>query len=217
MTILHDHDLFVFDLDGTLVDSLDDIAASVNRVRRARRLEPLDRDQVRDYVGHGVRRLIERSFGPDLTPEIVAGALEDFLSDYAVNATVATRPYPGVERALAELHSGGKALAVLTNKPAAIAREILEKLDLARFFFFTGGGDTWPERKPHPRGLIEIARQAGVPIGRTVLVGDTAVDVDTARAAGASVAGVTYGFRPDEIRASRPDIIVDSLEELLSG
>lgn len=215
---LSDCDLFVFDLDGTLIDSLDDIAASLNRVRKEYGLPEQSPEVVRELVGRGARWLVEQSIALEASAApAIDPLLARFLADYSRNATVATRPYPGAERTLAGLRARKKRLAVLSNKPEAISRSILTALGLAHFFGTIAGGDTWAERKPHPRGLLEIARHEGVPIARTALVGDTGIDVATARAAGAMAIGVSFGFRPTETRDAGPDLLIDSLEELVSG
>lgn len=213
------YDLIVFDLDGTLTDSLPDIAVSVNHALVRLGLPPIDIRRVREHVGEGVRRLIARSLDPRGAidaPEdtrLFGLALDLFLRHYRAHAVCWTRPYPGVVDVLDAL--SGRPLAVLTNKPIEMTRRILAELSLASRFTEILGGDSLPERKPSPVGLVHLARSHGVAPRRTLMVGDSGIDMRTARAAGAGAAGVTWGYRPEEVRAAEPDHILDSIEDLL--
>jgi phosphoglycolate phosphatase len=206
--------LVVFDLDGTLIDSSQDLAAAVNRaLRRAAPDAPaLREDVVRTFIGSGARVLITRSVAEAGLPQSVDDVLALFLEEYRRGLLDATRLYPGTEDALSRLHD--RRLAVLTNKPGDMSRAILEGLGVAdRFFRIYGAGDI-DARKPDPAGLRRIAEEAGVDAAEAVMVGDSGIDVRTGRAAGAFTAGVTYGFDADSFRADPPDILVRSLTEL---
>lgn len=206
--------LIVFDLDGTLVDSSRDLANAVNAALQ--RIDPsapsLALDVVRSFIGSGARNLVARSLvhaGVALPPE---DALPLFLEEYARRLTEHTRFYPGVEDALDRLSA--HPLAVLTNKPGDMSRRILDVLGAGpRFFRVYGGGDL-PSRKPDPDGLMRLMAQAMATPRTTVMVGDSAIDVRTGRAAGARTVGVRYGFDPESLVSEPPDALVDGLQEL---
>ncbi len=206
--------LFVFDLDGTLADTREDITASVNHALRRFRVVPLSADRVTMYVGDGARALMERVLGPTAVREDLDRALVDFLAHYREACTRNTRLYPGVTEALAGLR--GKDLAVLTNKPELHTLKILSTLKILGAFRKVVSGDgPWP-KKPDPAGLLSLVEGLGHPKDRALLVGDSGVDVQTARAAGVSVAFVTYGFRPEAAREHAPDHVLSSLTDLLT-
>ena len=186
--------LFVFDLDGTLVDSRRDIADAANALLEACGAEPLSEERVGRMVGDGAATLIARAFAAcDIEP--LPDALDRFLALYARRLLNHTRPYPGVAGLLDALGGRG-ALAVLTNKPIAATREILSGLDLARHFpeHAVIGGDGPLARKPDPAGLRHLSETAGVPLDATLLIGDSVIDWRTARAAAASICVARYGF-----------------------
>jgi phosphoglycolate phosphatase len=201
--------LAVFDLDGTLVDSVDDLAASVNHALASVGLPPRRRDEVEAFVGEGARRLVERAVGG--RAELVDPALAAWHEHYEAHCLDRTRPYPGIEEALARARCP---LAVLTNKPGPMARKILAGLGLLdRFAEVVGGGEA--PRKPDPAGLLGLVARAGATPAASVLVGDSAVDVATGRAAGVRVVAVTWGLvRPDALRAAGATELVDRAEEL---
>ncbi|HET6897203.1 MAG TPA: HAD-IA family hydrolase [Vicinamibacteria bacterium] len=206
--------LVVFDLDGTLIDSSRDLASAVNRaLRRAAPDAPsLDEDVVRSFVGSGARILITRSVAAARLERSVDEVLPLFLEEYRRGLLDATRLYPGTEEALERLRD--RPLAVLTNKPGDMSRAILEGLGVAgRFFRIYGAGDI-DARKPDPAGLERIAEEAAVEVRATMMVGDSGIDVQTGRAAGALTAGVTYGFDAESFRDHPPDLLVRSLTEL---
>jgi len=206
--------LVVFDLDGTLIDSVTDIASAVNRMlaRKARTVAPLPLDTVRAFVGNGARELVSRVLAQTGAQVPLDEALDAFLDEYRVGLLDATRPYPGVVEGLDSMRD--RILAVLTNKPGDMSRTILEGLGLAaRFLRIAGGGD-FPGRKPDPAGLLMLLRETGVSAGEALMVGDSGVDVRTARNAGTRSAGVTYGLDPEGLAAAAPDMVVDSLAVL---
>jgi phosphoglycolate phosphatase len=206
--------LVVFDLDGTLIDSSRDLATAVNRAlqRTAPGAPVLPEDMVRSFIGSGARVLITRSLAQAAVARSVDEVLPVFLEEYARGLLDATRLYPGATEALDRLRFCP--LAVLTNKPGDMSRAILEGLGVAaRFFRIYGAGDV-DARKPDPAGLRRIAEEAGVEAEAAVMVGDSGIDVQTGRAAGALTAGVTYGFDPDSFRDDPPDLLVSSLTEL---
>jgi phosphoglycolate phosphatase len=207
--------LLVFDLDGTLIDSLDDIARAVNVMlaRRAPAAAPLTRDEVRAFVGEGARQLVARSLAARGVEDSPDEVLPSYLRDYREGLLVQTRLYPGVAEALDRLR--GHTLAVLTNKPGDLSRTILEGLGVAdRFARIWGGGDV-AGKKPDPAGLRALMRELGARPEETVLVGDSPVDVRTARAAGVRSVGVGYGFDPEGLAEEPPDARIDDLRSLV--
>jgi phosphoglycolate phosphatase len=206
--------LVVFDLDGTLVDSLADIATALNETlgHLARGTPSLPREAVRALVGHGARELVARALPRAGVRAPIEEALAVFIDFYERGLLNETRPYPGVVEGLDRLKD--RTLAVLTNKPGDMSRAILGGLGLDhRFFRIYGGGDV-PGRKPDPAGLRQLLEETSARPGEALMVGDSGVDVRTARNAGVAAAGVTYGFDPVGLAAERPDLLVDSLEAL---
>lgn len=183
----------LLDLDGTLVDSVPDLRAAINRVLDARRLPSLSRDEVASMVGDGVQPLVERAFaaqGAAADP----GAVADFLADYAAHASVETRLYPEAERTLRRMAANGWRLAVCTNKPEALARGLLADLGLGTLFAAVGGGDSFPVRKPDPAHLLATLRAAGGRSDRAVMAGDHANDVMAAEGAGLPSIFARWGY-----------------------
>ncbi len=180
--------LVVFDLDGTLVDSLDDLHASVSHALGALGLPPRSRAEVHGFVGEGVRLLLARAIAPH--DDLLEAALAAFQPHYEAHCLDRTRPYPGVEAMLA---GARRTLAVNTNKPGAMAREILGGLGLLPRFAAVVGGDEAP-RKPDPAGVLGIMARVGAAPRETTFVGDSRVDVATARAAGVAMVAVTWGY-----------------------
>jgi phosphoglycolate phosphatase len=193
--------LVVFDLDGTLVDSKQDLANAANALVEELGGHRLSEDAVADMVGEGAPVLVRRVLaGGHLDPD-TPGALPRFLELYDARLVEHTRPYDGVIEMLEALHPR-LPLAVLTNKPQTATERLLAALKLDRFFRQVVGGDTPAGRKPDPSGLEAIAGYAGVTIEATTLVGDSPIDLDTARRAGSRIVLVSYGFgfRSGELR-----------------
>ena len=186
--------LIVFDLDGTLIDSRRDIADAANALLRECGADALPEDRIGRMVGDGAATLVARAFAASGV-ERPADALERFVAIYGRALLNHTRAYDGILEALTAL-SGRASLAVLTNKPPASTRRILEGLDLARFFDADAviGGDGPFPRKPDPAGLRHLAARAGTAHDDTLLVGDSIIDWRTAKAASASICMARYGF-----------------------
>jgi phosphoglycolate phosphatase len=206
--------LVVFDLDGTLVDSSADLAAGVNAMlaRAAPDAAAIPVETIRTFIGSGARNLVAKSVAHVRAAVAPEDALPVFLEEYAARLTDSTRFYPGVEDALARL--SGCTLAVLTNKPGDLSRRILEALGAGERFFRVYGGGDLPSRKPDAAGLLKLMEEAGAGARDTVMVGDSAIDVRTGRAAGAITVGVTYGFDPESLAAEPPDAVLHSLADL---
>ena len=194
--------LIVFDLDGTLVDSKRDLANATNALLVECGAAPLPDDRIGRMVGDGAATLVARAFEASGIPR-PADALERFLAIYGAHLLDHTRPYPDVPDVLAALAERAD-LAVLTNKPLESTRRILEGLTLSRYFApdaVVGGDGPFP-RKPDPAGLRHLMARSGVDAGATLMVGDSAIDLNTARAASTTVYLVRYGFGFDALRAS---------------
>ena len=207
-------DLLIFDLDGTLVDSKLDLAQAVNATRSHMGMSPLDNERVYSYVGNGAPVLIRRAMGAQATEPEVQEALEFFLEYYREHYLDYTTLYPGVREALDRLRAAGKRMAVLTNKPVRISRAILEGLGVAGHFFQIYGGNSFDLKKPDPVGVSALMKETGIPADRCLMIGDSSVDIQTARNAGVASCGVTYGFQPETLADPAPDRLVDRLEEL---
>lgn len=184
----------VFDLDGTLIDSRQDIATAVNCVRAELGREALSIDAVRGMVGEGVRLLLERALG-FMPPAEFEAAYTSYLRHYDRVCLNTTELYPGIAD-LIDRAAGRLPLAVLTNKPERMSRRILEHLGLLRHFQSVIGGDSLPVRKPDPETLAAVAQALQLERPRLLLIGDSLIDAETARAAGCGLVLVSWGFRP---------------------
>ncbi len=206
--------LVVFDLDGTLIDATRDLATAVNRALAATvpGTPPIPEATIRSFIGEGALLLVSRSLsfaGVDLSPQHVLPVFLDCYRGCLLDTTVL---YPGVTDTLGAL--ADRTLAVLTNKPGDMSRTILEGLGVAsRFARIYGGGDL-PARKPDPVGLHRLLEENGLAADAAVLVGDSAVDVKTGRAASVRTVGVTYGLDPEGLLREGPDVLIDDIRQL---
>jgi len=208
-------DLLIFDLDGTLIDSKRDLADSVNAMRAWMGLHPIPDDHVYSYVGDGAPMLVRRAL-PGASEDDLERALRYFLAYYREHMLDATTLYPGVREALDRLHRAGAPLAVLTNKPVRFSERLIEGLGLAQHFFRIYGGNSFPEKKPHPVGIEKLMEESGAARERTVMVGDSAVDVRTARNARVQACGVAWGFQPETFADAPPDFVIGEMGELVA-
>lgn len=207
-------DLLIFDLDGTLIDSKLDLANSVNATREHMGLPPLENELVYSFVGNGAPVLLRRSMGVEMPQGDVDRALEFFLGHYREHMLDNTVLYPGVRQALDELRAAGRKMAVLTNKPVGASRGIIDGLGVGGHFFRVYGGNSFERKKPDPVGIERLMAEAAVSSERTLMIGDSAVDIQTARNAGVACAGVTWGFQPDSFKDDPPDIVVEQMPPL---
>jgi phosphoglycolate phosphatase len=207
-------DLLIFDLDGTLINSEQDLANSVNATRVYMGHEPIDAETVATWVGNGAPVLMRRAMGPDASDEDIERALAYFLDYYRQHMLDHTELYPGVRHGLDVLREAGVKLAVLTNKPVRFSQGILEGLGVGKHFFRVYGGNSFEQKKPHPIGVERLMAEAGTDRGSTMMVGDSYVDVRTARNAGVTAAGVTWGLQPESLKEDPPDLLVDRMDEL---
>jgi phosphoglycolate phosphatase len=207
-------DLVIFDLDGTLIDSSRDLANSVNATRAQLGLAALENETVYSYVGDGAPVLIRRALGPDYPDDAVERALEYFLSYYRDHMLDYTALYPGVREVLNSLHRAGMNMAVLTNKPVRFSQAIVNGLGLSGHFGRVYGGNSFEQKKPHPVGIETLMDEFRASREKTVMVGDSGVDVLTARNARVTACGVTWGFQPETFTAYAPDFLIDRPEQL---
>jgi phosphoglycolate phosphatase len=202
----------IFDLDGTLIDSKQDLIRSVNAMLVEMGREPLHEDTVSSYIGHGAPRLVARALGNGATEEECDRALKFFLAHYDEHKLDSTHAYPGVAEALEELRDFP--MAVLTNKPVRVSRKILEGLGLAKYFRAVYGGNSFETKKPDPLGAKRILEEFSAVPAEALMVGDSEVDVQTARNAGTLAAAVNYGFGTHDRESYPADIYLDRLTEL---
>jgi phosphoglycolate phosphatase len=206
-------DFLIYDLDGTLVDSLGDIASSVNSVRVDNGLEHLSLEQIRSYLGSGVNALISKAI-PD-NSEKVKQNVDGFKSYYKRRMLDTTVMFSGVKEMLESLKDKKK--AILTNKNEVYAKEIVEKLGIADYFAEVWGGDTLAVRKPDPKTILELIKTTKSKLSKTVMIGDSANDFLVTKAAGVRIIAVAYGYCDlDQIKAYRPDYIVKTPQEIAS-
>jgi phosphoglycolate phosphatase len=212
--------LVIFDLDGTLIDSRLDLVHSVNAALRHIGRAELPEDLIASYVGDGAPVLIQRALGREAVDEaLVSQGLQFFLSYYREHKLDHTKVYHGVHEALAATQQASnkhpRKMAVLTNKPVAPSRAIVEALGLGPFFQQIYGGNSFATKKPDPEGARKLLEENGARPEETVIVGDSHVDVETGRNAGLWTVGVSYGFAPQSLGEARPDVVVDAPRELV--
>lgn len=203
----------IFDLDGTLIDSKMDLVNSVNAMLHETGRPQLAPNLIASYVGHGAPQLIASTLGPNSTEEQRADALAIFLKRYSEQKLFLTRTYPGVTKGLQALN--GTPMAVLSNKPTKMSVGILEGLGLSGYFRAIYGGDSFATKKPDPAGALAILKVLGVPASESAMVGDSDVDVQTARNAGMLAINVNYGFGQHDRTSNPADLYINSLTELV--
>ena len=210
----------VFDLDGTLVDTLPDLSAAVEALLRERALDAPPAAEVRAMIGDGARRLVERAFawaGAPVDADGLDVAHGRFLEIYNAAPCRASRLYPGVETTLETLAGKGLRLGLCTNKPQAPTEAILEALGIERFFRAVIGGDAVPRRKPDPAHLLAVLDRLGVVPAAALMVGDSRNDLASARAAGVACVLVDYGYTPVPAQKLGADRVIGGFAELLAA
>jgi len=208
---------YIFDLDGTLVDTAPDLLAATNITLRSAGRAEIGTTTFRHMVGFGAPSLIEQAFaatGEPVTDEALPALLDTFLAHYRANIAVASRPFANVESTLAQLKKNGAALAVLTNKPHDLAELLLHQLDLMRFFGTVFGAGARSYKKPDPRLYHDAIAALGAGDRPSLMIGDSVTDVATARAARVKVILVSYGYTPEPAHALGADAVTDDFAEI---
>jgi phosphoglycolate phosphatase len=207
--------LLVFDLDGTLVDSVMDLRAALNEVLRERGHRALSRAEVKHMIGDGVPTLVAGALaarGAD--PAEVSMALPRFLEIYEANPTQLSRPYPGVPETLTTLRRRGYRTAICTNKPQQATLAVMQGLDLLPLFDGIAGGDRFPVRKPHPGHLLQLIAELGARPEASAMIGDNENDAAAARSAAVPLVLVRYGYARVEPESLMADALLDHFSEL---
>ena len=208
--------LIVFDLDGTLIDSRKDLANSINAMLTEFDRQPLPEEIIAEYIGDGAGMLVRRALGDPDDEKFVESALASFLNHYRVHKLDYTYVYDGVFDALDALKAG-RQMAVLTNKPIRPAEAICEALELSPYFFRIYGGNSFGTKKPDPEGLTTLIREAGVLPDETVMVGDSDVDILTARRAKTWAIGCRYGLSSHTVESIPSDYLADFPKDWISA
>jgi len=212
--------LFIFDLDGTLIDSRADIALAANLMLKEMGFEEIPLNTVVSYIGEGVRLLVARALSKSSpekrwTDSELDQAVTIFRKHYGDHLLDSTVMYPNVKAVLEALR--GKKKAVISNKPVEFSNQILEMMGIREHFVEVLGGDSLAKRKPDPEPVLHLLAQFDLSPKSAVMIGDSRTDIDCGNAAGVHTVGVTFGFRPrTELEAAQADIIIDDLMDLTS-
>jgi len=207
--------LLIFDLDGTLVDSVPDLTGSLNEMLREHGYSPLTQAEVKPMVGDGVATLVARGFiARGGTAEEAAAAMPRYIAHYEANATRTTRPYPGVADTLARLRGAGYRTAICTNKLQRASEVMVHELGLAPYFDAIAGGDRFAVRKPDPGHIYGLIEELGSARGRAVMIGDSENDAAAGRAAGLPVLVMRYGYARGGADNLGADRVLDHFAEL---
>jgi phosphoglycolate phosphatase len=210
----------IFDLDGTLIDSADDVAAAVNRVLADHGLAPIETGAQTALMGEGGRVRTRKAFamrGVELSDAELNARVRDFVRYYGENPVQNTVPYPGVPQTLQRLRAAGVRLGVCTNKYEASARDILARLRLMPPIEDAAGADSFDVRKPHPGHILKLLARMGAPADTALMVGDSIHDVEAARAAGLKVIAVSWGYTLMPARELGADAVIDRFEDLMGA
>ncbi len=211
--------MILIDLDGTLVDTVPDLAHAVNVMLAQLDMPGYPEDKVREWIGNGAERLVRRAlvgaYEGEPPPRLFQRGYPIFLKAYEENVCRDSRPYPGVMEGLEQLREAAYPLGCVTNKPARFTEPLLDELGLTAYFQVVISGDSLPHKKPHPEPLLHAAGFFKVSPVESLMVGDSINDVEAARAAGFRVVCVSYGYNHGlDIREARPDAVIDSLDQL---
>jgi len=211
--------LILFDVDGTMVDSVPDLADAVNVMQTKLGRDPHSEAKIRHWVGNGVEKLVKRALSDDLDAEPDAALFEQavphFRQAYSLRVCERSHLYDGVEKTLSELKDRGFNLGCITNKAEQFTLPLLQKLGIANYFSITVCGDTLSEKKPHPMPLLHCAKHFDVHPSEALMIGDSISDVKAARAAGFNIICLSYGYNHgQDIHTANPDAVIDSFNEL---
>ncbi|HWA91017.1 MAG TPA: HAD-IA family hydrolase [Rhizomicrobium sp.] len=205
----------IFDLDGTLVDTAPDLLGALNAILIREGRPPVNHADLRHLVGFGARRMMDEAFrmtGGEMDSGRLPALIDDYIAHYRKHVAVASRPFPGVEETLAALKAGGARLGVLTNKPQELTDLLLPKLGLDTYFESIHGAGRYSYNKPDARVFHHVVDELGG--GPALMIGDSATDVATARAAGAKVIVVSFGYTPEPAHTLGADAVVDHFADI---
>jgi phosphoglycolate phosphatase len=209
--------VLVFDLDGTLIDTAPDLANTLNFILTQDGFEPIHYDEARMMIGGGAGSMLRHALRKQRA-EVSAATIERmfnaFIEHYAAHIAVASQPFPGLITALDRLSDNGFVFAVCTNKLEWLSRRLLDMLDLTKRFAFVCGHDTFDVKKPDPKVLTLTIEQAGGTIADAIMIGDSATDIDTARAAGIPVICVDFGYTEIPVATLNPDFVISHFDAL---
>jgi phosphoglycolate phosphatase len=206
--------LVIFDLDGTLFDSLEDLTTATNHMLQACGRPVITSSEVRLLVGQGAGRLVERALGGASSDEITRG-LRHFLDYNEAHIAERTRLYPGVEETLALLAAQQTPLTVVSNKNVALCRRLLDLFGIGTYFSAVLGADSLPQRKPSPEPLLKLLRDFNVSPGEGMIIGDSINDIEAGKGAGVVTVGCTYGYG-EPVELADADYRIDAFPELLN-
>ena len=220
---LSNKELFIFDLDGTLIDSVPDITLGVNETLSELSLPNFNEDEVRMWVGNGAEKLMERALeaaSKETGNEIdvpFSEVMDSYFKNYRKNLTVNTYAYKGVENALNLLKEQNVKMAIVTNKPFDFIAPVLEFVGIKQFFSLWVGADSLPTKKPNPEPLLHVCKELNISPEKAIMVGDSKNDILVAQNAKINSIGLTYGYNYNEsISAYHPDIVLDNLSDVVN-
>jgi phosphoglycolate phosphatase len=211
--------LVMFDLDGTLIDSVPDLAKAIDHMLVKFELPKAGEERVRSWVGNGAGKLVERalSYHQADVETLQQAAMNEFLRCYEESCAQDTCLYPGVREGLIEFQQRGCLMAIITNKPRRFIKPILQALDIDHYFSYLSGGDDHPNKKPQPDSLLECMKFFNVDQTQALMIGDSCNDIEAAKNANVLVAAVDYGYNHGrDIVEDKPDIIVSSINQVIN-
>ncbi|WP_456480395.1 phosphoglycolate phosphatase [Nautilia sp.] len=204
--------LLIFDLDGTLIDSVPDLTVAINKTFNELGIDTVSEEEVRNYLGNGAKTLIERALKNKNDTDLLQKALKTFKNHYKNNVCVKTSLYPGVKETLGKLPHKK---AIVTNKPYEFVGEILKTLGIEEHFEMYIGGESLPEKKPSPLPLLYVCKKMGFDPKNSVMIGDSKNDIISAKKAQIKSVAVNYGYNyGEDVAAFEPDIIIDDFTKL---
>jgi phosphoglycolate phosphatase len=209
--------IVVFDLDGTLIETADDLLFSLNHVLGQNDLPGVERDELRRYVGQGGRVMLKRAFaagGRAFNEDVADRLVQQFVAHYGDNMPGASAPFASVMEQITRLKAAGFAIAICTNKTETLAKKLIHLLKIADQFDAICGADTFPFKKPDPGHLLMTIEAAGGDPARAVMVGDSAADINAAKAAHVPVIAVDFGYTDVPVAELGPDRIISHFDEM---
>jgi len=220
--VFSDKKLIIYDFDGTLIDSVPDLALALNLMLKDISCSTYEEDTIRTWVGNGAQTLVKRALlgsvdtDRDIDSELFEKALEIFLKHYEKNACVATTIYPDVKETLESFYKDGYKQAIVTNKPYKFIQPILKGLEIEHYFEYYIGGDSLELKKPSPEPLYHVCKKLDIDVAKSIMVGDSKNDIISANSAKMDVVGVSYGYNyGEDIGVHKPSIVIDGIKELV--